>query len=132
VVEPDPLPDEAFVVRAGLMESKQLRLNAEAHHIEKLAEDGSDEWALSVFSVPELEADEIAMGAPFPNKQMRITTVGVLRAAGYDVTPSPWEHPLHADLRFISEPTEDDFEALRAIFDPPRPNPRLAEDPNHG
>ena len=108
-----------------------MRINAEAHHIE-MAEQGLDEWAISVFAFPGLDADEIAMHAPIRNGKIRVTTVGALRSASYDVTPSPWVHPLHADLRFTSEPTDEDFETLREIFEPPRPHPRLAEETNDG
>jgi|SRR5215217_83941 len=104
------------------MDPRDLRVNAEDHH-DEMALEGRDEWAISVYSVLALTADEIAMQAPFRNKQIRVTTVGTLRVEGFDVTPSPWVHPLHADLRFEREPTDDDFETLRRIFDPPRPRP---------
>jgi hypothetical protein len=126
--EPEPLPDEAYVVRGGVMDPRDLRVNADDHHLEMMEEHGSDEWAISVYSVPDRDADSIAIEAPFGNKQIRVATVGDLRAAGYDVTPSPWVHPLHADLRFAREPTDDDFEALRQIFAPARPRPNPEEE----
>jgi hypothetical protein len=126
-MDPEPLPDDAFVVRGGVMDPRDMRTNAEDHHLE-MEQEGRDEWAISVFSVPGMSADEIALGSPILNKKIRVTTVGAIRELGYDVTPSPQEHPLHADLRFMGEPTDDDFEALRRIFEPERPHPRLAED----
>lgn len=79
-------------------------------------------YALSVFSTPGRTPDEIATSVPLPHATIRESTVGRVRAVGYDVVPSPGA-PGHADLVFPAAPTGDDWQALDAIFDPPRPNP---------
>lgn len=79
-------------------------------------------YALSVYSLPDLTVDEIATAARLPHSKIRESTVGRLRAHGYEVVPSPGTAG-HADLRLPGPPTEDHWKVLDALFDPPRPNP---------
>lgn len=93
-----------------------LALGAQSHF------DAEGIYALSVFSVPEMTADEIAQGVPLRHSMIRVSTAGRLRAAGYEVVSSPG--PLgHADLLLPNPPTNDDWRALDAAFDPSRPHP---------
>lgn len=115
------LPDSAVVVRGGLMQPADLAVGAESQF------DLEGFYALSVFSVPGRTADEIATGVPLPHSAIRESTVGRVRAAGYDVAPSPGP-PGHADLLFSAPPTEADWRTLDEIFDPPRPNPATMRD----
>ena len=98
-----------------------LALGAESHF------DQEGFYALSVFSVPGQTADEIATGVPLPHSAIRESTVGRVRAAGYDVVPSPGP-PGHADLLFAAPPTAADWRMLNEIFDPPHRNPATMRD----
>lgn len=111
-VLPKRLPDDAVVVRGGLMLRADLVLGAQAHF------DSEGLHALSVYSAPGRTAAEIAVGVPLRHSKIRTSTVGRVRAAGYDVVSSPGP-PGHADLVL---PTDDDWSALDSAFDPPRPN----------
>lgn len=93
-----------------------LVLGAQAHF------DSEGVHALSVYSVPGRTAAEIAVGVPLRHSKIRTSTVGRVRAAGYEVVSSPGP-PGHADLVLPTPPTEDDWSALDSAFDPPRPNP---------
>lgn len=42
--------------------------------------EGREEWALSVHSIPDLSAEEIARLTAKPNKMMRVSTVGAIEA----------------------------------------------------
>ena len=113
----DGLPDAAFVVRGGRMESSTLMTNALDHNYEF-----PGDWAISVASHPEWTVEEIAVAAPFRNRDMRVSTVGDVRSLGHDVTMSG--KPPHADLRLNRQPDEDAWEELRQVFGPTEPNPR--------
>ena len=102
------------------MESSTLRTNIEIHRLEC-----PDQWAISVASAPALAAREIALGSRLPHRQIRVSQVGRIRSVGFDVLQSGC--PPHADLVFATEPTEEDFEALRSVFAEPQPNPRVEE-----
>ena len=111
----EPLPDDAVVVRGGLMLPVDLALGAQTHF------DHEGFYAISVFSSPGRTADEIATSVPLPHAAIRESTVGRVRAAGYDVVSSPGPSG-HADLVFSTRPTETDWRTLDEIFDLPRPN----------
>lgn len=110
------LPDDAIVVRGGLMLPSDLGLSAQSHF------DVEGFHALSVYSVPGMTADEIAVGVPLRHSKIRASTVGRVRAAGYDIVRSPGP-PGHADLVLPTPPADHDWSALDRIFDPPRLNP---------
>lgn len=115
-VRPQRLPDGAIVVRGGLMLPADLAMGVQSQF------DRAGVYALSVFSIPLRTADEIARSAELPHSTIRVTSVGRLRSAGYDVVDSPGP-PGHADLVFPGPPTEGDWRILDEIFDPPRFNP---------
>ena len=115
-VLPKRLPDDAVVVRGGLMLRADLVLGAQAHF------DSEGIHALSVYSAPGRTAAEIAVGVPLRHSKIRTSTVGRVRAAGYEVVSSPGPSG-HADLLLPTPPTENDWSALDSAFDPPRPNP---------
>lgn len=83
------------------MEPGVLATNANTHY------DEFGVYALSVYSTPGLDADEIARRVPLPHSKIRESTVGRLRSRGYDVVSSPGP-PGHADLKLPDPPTEDD------------------------
>lgn len=115
-VPPDRLPDDAVVVRGGLMTAADLERSVQIHF------DSEGSYALSVFSVPGARTDAIAVGVPLRHSKIRQSTVGRVRAAGYDVVSSAGP-PGHADLVLPNPPTDEDWTALDAAFDPPCPNP---------
>ena len=112
----DRLPDDAIVVRGGLMLAADLAVGAQSHF------DAHGFYALSVYCVPGRTADEIAIGVPLRHSNIRASTVGRLRSAGYEIVASPGP-PGHADLVLPTPPTDHDWKALDRVFDPPRPNP---------
>lgn len=125
---PAELPEDAVVVRGGLMDRQQT--------IEKAAS-ARPIWGtngLSVWSVADLSADEIVQLARtyedlaadppkryLPYGQMRVSTVGQLRARGFGLLPdSPFGHYLLA----IPTPTaESDWDALQEEFGPAEKSP---------
>jgi hypothetical protein len=110
------LPDDTIVLRGGVMEARDLQVNAFTHY------DEVGEYALSVFAVPGADLETTARVADRPNAAVRVTTAGRIRAAGYEVVSS--EPPAgHADIRLPNPPTDADWETLRAVFDDPIPNP---------
>jgi hypothetical protein len=111
------LPDEAVVVRGGVMNPKDLEVSAHSHFDEFGA------YALSVHSRAEMSADEISAFAGIPHGKIRETTVGALRGAGYSVVPSEQHGPAHADLQLPYPPSSSDWQALDDAFSEPRPNP---------
>lgn len=112
----DCLPDDAVVVRGGLMLPADFARGVQSHF------DTEGVYALSVFSTARRTADEIAIAVPLPHPKIRTSTVGRVRAAGYDVVSSPGP-PGHADLLLRKPPTDDDWRTLDRIFDVPRANP---------
>ncbi len=93
-----------------------LALSAQSHF------DAEGVYALSVFSLPGLTAGEIAASVPLPHSMIRESTVGRIRAAGYDVLPSGGPSG-HADLVLTNPPTTHDWQILDRTFDPARQNP---------
>jgi hypothetical protein len=110
------LPDDAVVVRGGVMEPRVLQVNAQTHY------DDCGEFALSVASLRDASIEDITRVALLPNNQIRVSTVGRIRSCGYEVVPSE-PPPAHADLKLPNPPTDDDWETLRSIFDDAIPNP---------
>ena len=120
----DRLPDDSVVVRGGLMLLTDLVLSAQSHF------DTKGFYALSVYSTPGRAVDEIAVGVPLRHSKIRVSTVGRVRSAGYDVVSSQGP-PGHADLVLPAPPTDHDWSTLDRVFDPPQLNPatmRLDDD----
>jgi hypothetical protein len=60
-----------------------------------------------------------------PHPQIRVTTVGKLRAAGYEVVlRGKYGHAL---ILLDDSPSDDDWPKLASLFDPARPNPGYEE-----
>jgi hypothetical protein len=113
----DALPDDALVLRGGHMQPDTLETNALTEY------DASGRYALSVFSAPGLDREQLARVAAQPRGQVRLSTVGRIRTAGYEIVRSENIAPAHADLILPNPPTDADYEAVIAAFDPPVPNP---------
>jgi len=116
------LPDEAIVVRAGIMELRDLRKNVEDHYVTVLTEEAREEWAMSVYCIPDKSAEYIAQKARKLNPKMCVSTVGEIRAAGYDVR-SDWEEDGHSNVMFDTQPDDKDLLAVKSAFSDPVPNP---------
>lgn len=102
------------------MESTTMATNARDYNVEH-----PGEWAISVASMAGWFQDGLAMEAPFRNRQMRVSTVGAIRALGHDVVRSG-KAP-HATLRLAQEPSEEVWEGLRGVFGPTVSNPRYGD-----
>lgn len=117
----EPLPDEAVVIRGGVMNLADLRLTAEAHH-EAMKQHGVDEWALSINSIPGLTASQIARRARLFYGMICISTVGRIRGTGCDVH-SDGRQDGHGNIVFAAQPGDTDLVRVRAVFDEPVRNP---------
>ena len=113
---PDPLPDDAIVIRGGVMTPRTMEVNAYTEY------DETGVYALSVSSLPDADFDTIAAAARLPHGQVCVSTVGRIRAAGYEVRQSE-PPPAHADLLLPNPPADEDWEALLVVFDAPIANP---------
>jgi hypothetical protein len=123
VAEAPVLPDEALVVRLGLSAPDTLRKTALAHF------DDHGEFAISVVSLPHATVDELAHLAGLPHPRLRTTTVGAIRAVGFDVVPDE-PPPGHALITLPRLPADEDYAAIADVFGPPEPNPALKEETN--
>jgi hypothetical protein len=115
------LPDEAVVVRGGVMRRKHIRVALCA----ALRKTGTP--CLSVWSAPDRDADEVARLARahgehyMPHSEMQTSCAGRLRAEGFALEPTGPEG--HYSLAVPQTPTDDDIDRLIGSFDAPRPNP---------
>ncbi len=98
------------------MEPRTLEVNALTHY------DAFGEYALSMWSLPGADVATIAATADLPHSVVRTSTVGRIRAAGYELVRSE-PPPAHADLKLPNPPTDDDWATIRGAFDDPIPNP---------
>jgi len=111
---PKKLPDEAFVIRGGYVTRTSLRKPAERQHALGKG------YVISVFSVAGKSVEEIAAVAGLPNEQIRVSTVGQIRAVGLDVVPEG--RPGHAQVTFadVSNKSLDMFRgAFGGVLDNP-------------
>src|SRR6266508_1915977 len=83
-------------------------------------EDGA--YELSFFGENGLTVAEICQQAGLLHSQIRVSTVGGLRAAGFDPFRCP-PPPLHLCIRFDRDPTDTLLERLRGDFSEAVPNP---------
>ena len=112
------LPNDAMVVRGGVVTSEQLQ-NGCSEHAE-----APGIYGFSVQSAPAKTVDELARAGLFPNKQIGVTNVGAVRAAGYNVVPTPGRG-FHATVVVPPDWTVNDAAALAKLFKPqPNPAPR--------
>lgn len=116
-------PDDALVVRGGLMSSTSLESNAYGSH----ADPECGLWAISVWSFEGLSPVEIVREArkyeprALPQGKLRVSTAGRIRSADYGLVAT--NLPGHYSLVVSPEPDEAIWEDLREIFDEPIPNP---------
>lgn len=110
-----PISDSDFVVRFGEMRTSDLK---RAILIAHAAGKG---YALSVFSHSGVPWETIALRAGLGHPSVRVSTVGRLREAGYDVTncTGGW----HCQLLLDGPLNDEDCNRLRDCFDPPVANP---------
>ena len=115
------LSNKALVIRGGEMSNLQ--------HMQDQAVDEyclNGRYALSVGADETMSLRELAMANRRPNRKIRKTTVGRLRAAGFEVT-YPTGTKRHADLILPTHPTDGDWVALIEAFDNHEPNPYYYE-----
>ena len=101
-----------------------------AHRDKRVSVGLADEYCISVNAVPGLTLDEIASHAKRPNAMLRHSTVGAIRAAGFQIAETPGRRLVdgHCDVYLAGgrdhQPTDLHLVALQAAFDDdPIPNP---------
>jgi hypothetical protein len=118
VRDEEPPDDTVVVVRGGIAASESLRRSAEV----SMAVHGF--LGVSVFLAIGMTVDELVRRTPELSgdryKQLRTTTAGALRAAGFRLLATG-EWP-HYDVA-LPDLTESSVEAFRHCFGPPFPNP---------
>jgi RHS repeat-associated protein len=106
-----PLPDDALVCRGGTCTAERFATGSGV----KVGPDGKLS-GVSVNSAPGAPLEEVTKG--IPNKQVGVTTVGEIKAAGGEVTPAPTaRNPIHAEVKGITA------EQAEELFTPTVPNP---------
>ncbi|MGI8425316.1 MAG: hypothetical protein ACR2FO_01080 [Actinomycetota bacterium] len=111
----EPLWDETIVVRFGLMDVASIQAAAALFKAERGV------FGLSAYGDNGLAMKETARQARRPHKQLRTTTVGRLKSAGFVVKRTgKWPHltisaEVTAGAEMLSKITE--------LFDDPVPNP---------
>lgn len=114
-----PVPDEAIVVRGGLMPRRDLEISAEANYRYRA------EHALSCWSFVGKTAGEIAVAVgtdDLPHGKLRASTAGRLRAVGFEAVSSE-PPPGHVDVKLPGPVTDAIANDLELAFDPPIVNP---------
>ncbi len=114
------IPDDGLLVRGGLMSLPVLRLAAEVT-AEKLGSPG-----VSVFGGEGWTLEDVLAQASIPHAQVRVTSAGRLRAAGFEV-----EKTLGAGhyTVWLPDVEDDTLSRLADAFDSPRPNPFYERSP---
>lgn len=117
----EPIPDEALVVRGGgcLPENFAKGTGVALDAAGKLQDVSVNSAA--VLLLEELTASNAQTGYPgIRNRQVGVTTVAAIRAAGGEVTPSPTRtNPNHAALSGLTPEQASD------LFRPPVANPNF-------
>lgn len=118
------LPLEALVVRAGVMALEDLVENARNHFDRVLKYEDREEWALSVNSIPDLSAADIAKRIRKLNRMMCVSTVKQIEALDCvsEVRPD-WREDGHTNIVFHLEPSVEDLLSVKGVFYGPVPNP---------
>ncbi|MGH2353892.1 MAG: hypothetical protein ACRDJN_19985 [Chloroflexota bacterium] len=122
------LPDDALVVRGGLMTPESIQEAAD------LEPDGT--FGLSVQSAPGMTPRDLAREGDLPHSKIRVSSVGRIRSLGpgFDVIPTAGPGR-HGTLTIPSRPVSvDDAQKITGAFDEPIPNParRPGERPHGG
>ena len=81
------------------------------------------EWAWSFWCAPGKTADEIALVADFDNDVIRESTVGQIRAAGFEVESDSASDD-HCKIKLPGPPSDADCKRLRDAFCEAYPRPR--------
>ena len=115
IMAAEPLNDQAYVIRGGLMRIVTLRVAIDTCMVRL------GFYGLSFFGDNDLAIDEVALHAALPNPRMRVSTVAALRSIGREPLRSG-EYP-HLSVRFEVSPSDDELERLVAVFDDAIPNP---------
>ncbi|MGH2771911.1 MAG: hypothetical protein ACRDIU_02055 [Actinomycetota bacterium] len=117
-----PLHEQAIVVRGGIMDVRDLKKQVQTF-ADRGKQAGKDEqFALSIFSLPNKTAEEICKIVCLPHQKVRVAEAGAVYRSGFDLIPDN-KPPGHLNLVFGSAPTEVEFERLQTIFGEPIPNP---------
>lgn len=103
------IPDEALVVRGGRNQPLDLQRGIRTH--------ASGVTGASVECAEGISVEELA--ATIPHRQIGLTTVGAIRAAGGDVARTSGRSPHHATLIGLSP------EEASRLLTPTIPNPAL-------
>lgn len=124
------LPDDAVVVRGGVMRREDMIASAKRY-----AAKTHGVYGLTVWSWPGMTAGEIAVRVkqahpaglnPVAHGQLRHSTAGKIRepgANGESFNLAKTGHDGHYTLTFQAEPTDADWERLDSMFGPAEPNP---------
>ena len=105
------------------MESSVLDRNIATHALHC----PDDPPTLSVACHPEWDVETTLREATFIlNAQVRVSTVGEIRALGHEV--EPLGRPPHASLKFGAEPSEEVYDVLRDAFSAPRSRQGTGDD----
>ena len=105
------LPDDAWVIRGGQNRAADIERGFGTHP--------SGATGVSVESAAGLSVESLTGGVP--HRQIGVTTVGRVRAAGGDVVRTPGRSPNHATLVGLTP------DQASALLTPTLPNPALEE-----
>lgn len=105
----DHIPDDAFVVRGGLIVIEDIAGKVRTHP--------SGIVGLSVRSAVGVSIPDLSVG--LRNSQIGVTTVGKVRAAGGDVIRTSGGSPYHATMTGLTP------EQVHRLMTPTLPNPAL-------
>ncbi len=110
------LPDNAYVVRGGTCQFRDLLRSAE------MTRETIGEWAVSAASGVDTPWESLAQA--HAHGTVSATTAGRLRSAGFEVMLTG--KPPHCTVYLGADPADNEsvIERLRAAFDAPVPNPR--------
>ncbi len=101
------------------MSFSNFEISTYNHYVES----GYEEYALSVFCLPDCNGDEIAIQSSLRHDKYKKSTVGQIRAVGYEVVPDdpPAAHALVKALP--SPPSREDWRKLSEVFSKEKDNP---------
>jgi hypothetical protein len=105
---------QQFVVRGGVASARQLRAGTRS---------SANGHGFSVQTAPGLSAEDLALGARYPNRQISVSTLSALTAVGVFVRwPTPGAGARHGTVLVPEDASDDLFARLAATFSP-RTNP---------
>lgn len=119
----EPLPDDTMIiVRGGVMLIEDLRHNA------RITQRRHGFYGISVFAAVGMAVDELLAGPVYiPHAQIRTTTSGRLRAAGFELRRT-LSLPYHYDI-VLDDADEPTLARLLDCFEPPVTNPHPRRPP---